>query len=470
MRRRLFCPALFAACLSLTGGGALAQDPAAADVASFADWSQRLSADLYQEREAAEDDLLSAAFRDPALAALVREQANLSENAEVRSRCQSIVEQLDRRAAFGPTLISIDLDNVSPVVAAQRFTEVCAVAGIEIDNQISEQQHLPAGDEPVSVQLDDAPFHEACRTFSSATGLRVQVNGEHYRLMPAWQQEIFPASDLDPATGAVAILLRNASRTYNSNANFVANEDGGIRRVQGGGRHDLRLNLEVHIEPKVRPLGSAQIELEVAETPEGQSLLPTVERRGNRHNFSPAHRQRNLMVSLDGEAALRHDRLTRLRGTIHMEVAREIDEVSAQIDLGDTPVVVSQTTNLPLNVAMRNSVTSVELTGLRLEPNRLLHLTLKALPPADRRNDVHQWVEQAFNGITVADASGRTLNRHGVNLQRLNDDGLAEINVRLHAPHEDSAGPLTVTWKQATSTTTLEVPFEFLDIPLPPSP
>ncbi|MEL7238187.1 MAG: hypothetical protein AAGK78_04935, partial [Planctomycetota bacterium] len=75
MRKRPWCPTFLAACVTLAGSVALAQNAAGSDADDFGVWAQRLSADLYQDRVDAEDELLAAALSDPALALVVREQA-----------------------------------------------------------------------------------------------------------------------------------------------------------------------------------------------------------------------------------------------------------------------------------------------------------------------------------------------------------------------------------------------------------
>ncbi len=405
---------------------ALAATPATRPVAVGPLLTQLGAAD-FADRERAQRSLTALG---PAALADVEQLAKTSDDPEVRSRAAAVAGAIRQGAKYGQTRVTLHVKNVNPRAA---FDALAAAAGATLSYdpadrfQAKEQQ-------PVSLDADAEPFWSAFLRLCADAGGELREWGDDGRLVlhPADPGPAFPASFDGPFAVQARWLQAVSDHT-------VQLGDGDRR-----GRTLLTLRLQFYVEPKVFLAGVADRPTVTEATDDrGHSLIPP----GNPDAGRIAARTgitwwRDLQ--LDPAAAAGAASIKTVRGTFRVEIAAE---------------------TAALSIANPAAGLTAEAAGLKLTVDRLdaqgteVGLDLTVLHPKGDPT-----AQDLVEFVGLYDAAGRRLARTDLN----RDEADGTLTARLHYRADPGVGPpAKLLWTLPTAKRTVEIPFEFHDLPLP---
>ena len=452
-----------------------------ADPQLLGDWTERLSATSYAEREQAEQDLLAAALANESVAAVARELSESADDVEVRSRATAVLEQFQRRHALGPSRISMSVRNVDPLKAARGFVQACEAVDIRIEDQISRQEHLlsnlPA---EVTLELDNVPFHEAVLELQRKTQLAVRWNGSRLSLQPNWnRQESGVLAPIDDSVGSMGVMLQSAARSFSSNAQFEPDAGQNIAVDQSGGGHSLRVMFSTVLEPKVHVASGGDLVIETATADDGTSLLLPQDDNQRQHIYSGGNQPsiRHTFM-LDGDASLGKATLKDLAGYVQIDVADRVETGVFDLDVDDeTNFLTEEGTEVDMDQSLAMREHNLRVTKIS-STNHELQIEFEVRPPADAQDNVYRWAQTAMKGLSLALPDRLAVQNESLSPQRFhNDDGEQRVEMRLTANLTSPDGEprlrgdeIRLRWEQPVSIVPVKVPFEFHDVPLPASP
>ena len=191
-----------------------------------------LGATSFEQREQATRRLSELGARArPAL-----ERAATGADLEVRLRAGELLAQLDERALWEPTRVTLTLAKVKARTAFERLGELTA-------NPMSVSPGVL--EHSVDVDFQNVPFWQAVTHLCRKTNALVRPRGA--REAPLWLVERAPAGTPPMACdGPVCMRITRAHRTLSRNLDFAA----GVT----SGSHRLRLSAELLWESKLRVL------------------------------------------------------------------------------------------------------------------------------------------------------------------------------------------------------------------------
>ena len=408
-----------------------------ADVQAMLD---NLGADAFADRERAQRSLIA---RGPSVKPDVEELARTATDPEVRSRAAAVLRGLEREARFGQSRVTLHLKNVNPKKA---FDALAAAAGGTFAYPQGDPWGPGVGDpaKPLSLDADAEPFWAVFRRLSAVTDADVQQWGNDgaFTITRSGQPSDYPACVSGPFVAELHQIGWDDSRSVDLN-HFDPKHPNAADHSAG---RSLNLQFYFAAEPKLTVLSALSTpELTEATDDRGRSLLPAGPAAQSGMNGQEGFVWQ-CTAPLDPAAAAGAKRIKTLRGTTRVEVASEVKTLA--ID----PLAVGKSAEV---AGVRVTVTTLDGTGQQAS------LGLKIVRPragAAGRDDLH------VNAIRVTDAEGHPLSQNGGNSS---DDGQIYTMDYTYQRPPGVGPPAKLTWALPTGRETLELPFEFHDLPLP---
>ncbi len=400
-----------------------------------------LGADAFADRERAQRALVA---RGSSVKADAQDLADHAADPEVRSRAAAVVRGLEREAHFGASRITLHLKKVGPKKA---FDALAAAAGATFAYAQDDPWGPGVGDpaKPLSLDADAEPFWAVFRRLSLESGADVQQWGNDgaFTITRSGQTSEYPACLSGPFVAEVHSLSWDDNRSIDLNHFDPKQPD----RAEHAANRSLSVQFVFGAEPKLKVLRVLQVAtLTEATDDRGKSLLP------EKPADQPYMQQEAGYVwqsaaSLDPDAAAGAKRLKTLRGTTRVEVASSM--ASIVLD----PIAVGKSASAG---GVRVTVTSFDPTGPQPK------LGLKIVRP--RTGDAN---DLPTGSIRLLDAKARPLSQSGGSTS---DDGQTlTLEYLYNRPdgNPDGGDPAKLTWDVPVGRETLDLPFEFHDLPLP---
>ena len=408
-----------------------------ADVQAMLD---HLGADAFADRERAQRALIA---RGPSIKPDVEELAKSTADPEVRSRAAAVLRGLEREARFGQSRVTLHLAKVNPKKA---FDALAAAAGGTFTYEPDDPWGANFGNpiKPLTVDADHEPFWAVFRRLAVASEADVQQWGGDgkFTIRRTGQADDYPACVSGPFVAELHQIGWDDSRSVDLN-HFDPKHPNAADHSAG---RSLNLQFYFAAEPKLTVLSALSTpELTEATDDRGRSLLPAGPAAQSGMNGQDGFVWQ-CTAPLDAAAAAGAKRIKTLRGTTRVEVASEVKTLA--ID----PLAVGKTAEV---AGVRVTVTALDGTGQQASLGLKI---VRPAPGATGRDDLR------VNAIRVLDAEGHPLPQNGGNSS---DDGQTYTMDYTYQRPPGVGPPAKLTWALPTGRETLELPFEFHDLPLP---
>ncbi|MGF1635050.1 MAG: hypothetical protein ACFCVE_14450 [Phycisphaerae bacterium] len=402
----------------------VAVDALLADLAA-ADWPRR---------EAAQAALVDRG--EPVLPALKQALSTVTD-LESRSRIEAAIRQIDENARVGASRITLVYEdepakNVYDALLAQaRAQEVKAADDIWKD----------AG--TVSIELRDVNFFQAAEALHEITGLALVERGQGLQILRQRQFDSFDSA-FTVYSGPFAIRPRNIHRS--ANITFDHNNQQ---------NKNFSINVMVANEPKIEiSRGQHVVFLETVLDNNGNDLVGG---------------SREQRVYNSGRSAMQFGMELRSPENLGTHIATMKGRLEIEVETSHAELKIDD-----LSKAVGKQFTvdraSIEIVSLKTpeKDNVELYLTMRNLGMTQQ-----QW-QQVRNTLSselrLESADGQPFNLRSFNFDRHGNDEMSfTISYRPSNPANDDATvePGRLNWRVPTGTTTLDVPFEFADLPIP---
>jgi hypothetical protein len=424
-----------------------------------ADWAAR---DAAQRRLAALDRLAEPALR--------RVLADGAHDAEVRTRAEAALAQIEENRHSGPTMITLRLRDVEPRVA---FEELSRQAGVTLRPQPPSlwSRNLPR----VTIEPRGEPFWDVAERLRAQCGLDVEpYDAAALAVLPSLHGR---AAQAAPTVTHGPFRVR-ASRVTRSYAVDLA--AGGTRAAE------CFVLLTIHAEPKLRISGgggSGRVKLEAAEDENGLSLLPEetpvpLRRARQAIEYGPATGalQWTVRVPLAYPETGAGERLARLKGSTSVRLVARADtmEVADVLTAGNVTREVGGARVTFMGCHKVGGQYEVALTLPRdgKSPAGLLALRGSGAHDTVRLFDAQGREYQRSGGATTiaSDAVKISVYYSAAAAPALPGaaglGGAVQAAARL-APPPPPGLPAKLLWQVPTEVRDLDIPFQFTDLPLP---
>ena len=418
------------------------------------DWPVRMAA---QNRLAALGELAEARLKGAAVE---------SDDAEVRARSEAALHQIAENRMSGPTLITMNVFNVNPQIV---FAEIGRQVGTEFKPQNPSlwTPQMP----PVTLDVRREPLWEVIRRVREQCGLDVEPGPTGWTVV-----QIPPGQDKAPTvtSGAFRVRATRIARSY-----AVDLKSGGLAQ------NDFVVHLSLEAEPKLKISGAASVaKLEAAEDENQLSLLPGAG-PGAAAGVAPAGAplpalamQNAALVRARADMGMRQDvyawplaarleypaqgagkRIARLKGSAACSVIVRMETIEVP-DLLNAANVTEQAGGTSLTVR------SCRKIGEQYE----VLLTVSGDAVAAGPQVFMQRAPRASNQgmIRLIEGSGRELVQQGMPRISSMNNGRMDLTIKFAAQGPLMvASPLKLTWQVPAEVREVDVPFEFIDLPLP---
>ena len=419
--------------------------PTAADVPALI---EQLGSDAWAARQAAHERLvaLGAAAEEQ-----LRRAARESADAEVRTRCDTVLAQIAEGRLIGPTLVTMHLANVSPRLA---FEELGRSAGIDLGPQHASFWNVRRPN--VTIDAEGVPFWEVVGQIRHQCGLDVDASGVGglYVMMPSGPGA--PTAVSGPFRVRATRITRTLSVDLATGAMPAS---------------DFSVTLSIAAEPKMRISSiGRQPKIEVAEDEHGTSLLPPGA-PGAGPNGAPILIAARPM-DVPSRAAAVWTTAARLRypaGGAGKRIARLRGATSCNVVIRSDTLEIPDILNAsdltrPIDGARGGHDGELTVKSCR-KVGDFYELKLALTAPADAAGAqvVLKAARRGTDGVKILDGTGREMN--AVTTNTSTSGTRTELTLRVHAP--GGGAPSKLVWQVPTDVRELEVPFEFKDLPLP---
>ena len=469
---------LFSACALPGAAHAQATRPAASTTASATNSAgleaeidtllKQLASDEWPVRMAAQNRL--AALGELAEARLKR-AASESDDAEVRARSEAALHQIAENRMSGPTLITMNVFNVNPQIA---FGEIARQVGTEFKPQNPSlwTPQMP----PVTLDVRREPLWEVIRRVREQCGLDVEPGPTGWTVV-----QVPPGQDKAPTftSGAFRVRATRIARSY-----AVDLTTGGLAQ------NEFVVQLLLQAEPKLKISGAAPAaKLEAAEDENKLSLLPGAG-PGAAAGVAPAvgpgvppavaamAMQNAALVRARPDMGMRQDafawplaarleyppqgagkRIARLKGSAACSVIVRTETIEVP-DLLNAANVTQEAGGTSLTVR------SCRKVGEQYE----VLLTVSGDAVAAGPQVFMQRGPRASNQgmIRLVEGTGRELVQQGMPRISSMNNGRMDLTIKFAAQAPLMvASPLKLMWQVPAEVREVDVPFEFIDLPLP---
>ena len=435
---------------------------------------KQLGNDDWPTRMAAQNRLASLGeLAEPRLKIAARD----SDDAEVRARAEAALHAIADNRLVGPTRITMKVFNVHPQIA---FNEIARQAGFEFKSPspLMNNPQLP----PVTLDVQREPMWEVVRRVREQCGFDLEPGP-----MGPVIVQIPPGPDKAPTvtSGAFRVRATRISRSY-----AVDLTSGGLVV------NDFAVHLALQPEPKLKiQTGAVAAKVEAAADENGLSLLPPEGAPavagagagpgaiqvmpGMPANAAAAAMQNAMVLRGNVAVGMRPDaaawpvtarleypaqnagkRIARLKGSTSCTVVVRTDTL-------EIPDVLNAT-----NVTREAGATSITVRSCRKVGEQYeLMLNVGAEGGAMAVQQLVARVgRSASGGVRLIDSTGRDLPQQGMRRMTAASNGRTDITLTFgdaRVPQAAAAGPMKLMWEVPAELRDFEVPFEFIDLPLP---
>lgn len=373
---------------------------------------------------------------------------NLTEE-QIAERRAPVISVAELKQVLGaPTTLTLHLKDATPQATLNALVKQAEQAGIRVRTWPPHQELQV--NQPVTVDLEGQPFWQALRTVAPKLGLF---------LYPYTQQEGITLATW--SNGETAGLEQNSWPCL-----FVAHK---LERVQVftqllnapqpvGKTDNLRLYLTAFIDPKVRfQAQRSNLRLDEIVDEEGHSLVGNKTMPLNIYNNNNGTPFFALNMLLKQPPGLGHH-IARFRAALRLVVV-------AKQETWETPNIITAR-------EVSKTVDDKTYTVLQFEKqgeNYVAHLRLSAvaqMPDAPLSSE-------AFSNVRLLDAVGHEYHRGNVNTNYSPQGMIMNITFVRSGPQNTATiqfppgEPTKLVWTFTTQFRTVEVPFEFDNLPLP---
>lgn len=391
---------------------------------------EQLGSDTWQQRQAAQDQLVALGA---AATGRLRAHLEAAQDPEIRGALETVLADLWLHEVTGQTLVTLQLHDAAP---REAFTELMRQARAPL-------RVLPAtlwDSRQVGITIDRAgePFWEVCRELAQRTGITV-------RDQRAPGELVFSSGSPDrlfgPTVHSGPFMIVAASADQRATLDY-----GGQRP----GTQTLSITLRVFAEPKLRIFGrtpGAVVEEAIDEN--GHSMLAPDPSAAT--GLSAVGSQAFPLVVRLAPVSPGGKSIARLKG--HFEVAAQLRSATLEVEnLADA----------------RNLATSVG--------HHRVMITTEAKSPVEhevrlsvfRDGSYERYWDRALDGRSVElyDADGKLLSANRT-MSRSGQQAETRFRVKLAATNEGLGPPARLVWTVPVEMREMTVPFEFRDLPLP---
>lgn len=431
---------------------------------------KQLDDPVYAQREQAELELFSLVLSNPGLESWIAGVADQNPSPEVRARAGNVAAKLEEHRLLGATLVTMSVKDVHP---RELLAELSRQSGVPLrywPDDPWEQGGASGG--KVSLEITNLPFWEAVQRAWEVTGMSPV---EHQTAAPGSLVLSPHGESLGVAPtqhhGAFAIQLRRVYRHQTAHVELGVGPDG---KIAGNVNNDSNLQMEMRllVEPKIRLTGSvSQPILDEAVDENGKSLMLTQDPRfgGGRGwtNSSSAWSVQSSMM-LDAKAAARSRTIARLKGRVEVEIATAHDALDVKME--DLVDIRRLREGEKRDLAKRYEMGSytIELISVEKSADHALQFEMSISWAQTGEDQQNGWIraQALMNSLRLEDASGRAWASGGGGNGW---DGTVMRGTRtFHRSGEADAGsPARLVLEVPTRVMTINIPFEFTDIPLP---
>ncbi|HTW94826.1 MAG TPA: hypothetical protein VMD30_08540 [Tepidisphaeraceae bacterium] len=440
---------LFAIICCLVAAPALALGPATRPVAppvadpSVAALIGELGDADFRARDSAENHLVDLGRSvEPSL----RQAADNSQDLEIRNRAAAAIARIEQDIANAPTYITL---HARAEEARQVMAEMSRQANITVSVMPQQMWNGPA-DPRINLDLDHVPFWKALGEFCKQAGVWPQPMGfpdnGTLTLFPAANSPLGGiCDDRGRFTIFASQLVRNRIVTLNN---------GAVQR-------DDHLQLMVCVDPKFRLLSHGMPHLDVAIDDKGNSWAGGV---GLSPMFRGVYMPMESSWSFGALIPLQSPprpatKLSEIRGTIPALLATQIQT----LEVNDLAKQVGQTHNMGDRSV---KIESWDATAGRCE----VSLDAGGSPRVLIRQPIGRGMmilipqqQRLFDEVRtmqLLDANGQAV----ASFQGTRFDGTHFVAMFGFPPADP---PVTLKWEYVVAKSTVQIPFEFKDIPLP---
>ena len=432
---------------------------------------KQLASDDWPVRMAAQNRL--AALGELAEARLKR-AAGESDDAEVRARSEAALHQIDENRMSGPTLITMSVFNVNPQIV---FGEIGRQVGTEFKPQNPSlwSPQMPA----VTLDVRREPLWDVIRRVREQCGLDVEPGPGGWTVV-----QIPPGQDKAPTvtSGPFRVRATRIARSY-----AVDLTSGGLAQ------NDFVVHLSLQAEPKLKISRAASVaKLEAAEDENQLSLLPGAgpgAGAGAAGGGAPAG---GPAVAPLPALALQNAALVRARADVGMRqdvfawplaarleypaegagkrIARLTGSAACSVIVRTETIEVPDVLNAA-NITQQAGGTSLTVRNCRkLGEQYEVLLTVSGDAVAAGPQVFMQRGPRASNQgmIRLVDGTDRELVQQGMPRISSMNNGRMDLTLKFAAQAPLMvASPLKLTWQVPAEVREVDVPFEFIDLPLP---
>lgn len=426
----------------------------------------RLDSDDYAVREAAQGEMLEFLQQEPAVEAALVPIRRSHPSPEVRTRAALALASLEEYRLFGPTLVSLHVEDVT---VPQLFAELESATGVSCQLVPGRDWDNDAAD-TVSLTLENVPFWEALRRVGEVSGC---YPVEHSQGPPGGMMfgenvdslARRPSSD----AGAFVVEVRRLHRSDSATIELQLDEAGELRQ-DSSNSHNLGIQLRVLVEPKIYLATSMSVpEIEQAVDEVGNDLLSPAMRNQGGWYGSGTRWSYDVNVSLDPRRSRDATRLARLSGVFNVEVAREMArlDVDLQDVLGDDPLQPGKVVSVDKIFDL--GPYALEIESIRRDDPRSVtfEMKLRSAGGVDLQqvDDFWQRINQLLQTLRVVDESGRSWSQGGG--QTNWDQREIAFERTFRQTSDEDSRPARLQWEVPVRTEHHQIPFEFEDLPLP---
>jgi len=391
-----------------------------------------LSSDSWAVRQKAQSDLVQIG---PDAVPRLKQLLAQTNDEEVRTRAEAALKQIAEIRYTGPSFITLRLKNAPPQLV---FAELARQADADLlpsPHNLWESRPWPSLD----IDIQQQPFWRAMRIICDKFAVSPQTNNFSRDLLIADRQVAGLPWGSAPSVLSGPFLL-SATR-INSYRTVDLNQPDNVIR-------NCHIQFQVYAEPKVRVLqGSYSPRIDLAIDEKGNSLIAA---RPVNDMMQPFNNWAwNLSVSLSPPPDA-GQRIAKLKGNARCVIQTRAEQA-------EIPNVLTAR-NVTRLVGGRKFL----LKEVRRNAQMYTVLMNLARTPADGPAWMHP-----FGSFMLLDG-------HGNPLQRMNTGGVAgalgDVSLLFQAQNPQDLQPLQpakLVWEVPLESKEIQIPFEFVDLPLP---
>jgi hypothetical protein len=353
---------------------------------------------------------------------------------------QAVLDELETKFKFDPTLITIHMTNETP---KKVFEELGKQSGVTFEGRYVWDRNYGGNNLPrkISIDMDKKPFWEAVIEICTKAKVWAQNNGGQSHMLQLYQGSSGDLSGPRFLSGPITFVANSISRNIQLDAD-------------GKNHKSLMLQVRGFIDPKLKVFDSSyEIEVTDATGDQGGSLVP--KNQNNNSTTSGNGMQLWMQAPLPYDTG-KNTKLTSFKGLVRLRVAGAIDKIEVpDIMNAKGKTVDGKTWKLQIKDVKeqgKNNAYEVDILGTG------------PVDPSTRRRG-YSWNE--MGAFRLFDADGKEYNYHGGG----GSYNPGKVEQQIHFGKNDSSEkigpPAKFVWEATISSRNVRVPVEFKDIPIP---